>query len=283
MPEILILGSTGLLASSLAQHLKSKGIYFQTISSSQERAFDASEPGSFSTNFAKRVGKNSVVINAIGLTKQRMIPDNRDTRMRAITTNSLFPHEVAKVVEEQGARMIQVATDCVFSGRGGPYSESDSHDAGDIYGMTKSLGEPTGDSVLNIRASFVGKELEGRGYMLYDWVRHHRGRQVDGYTNHLWNGVTTGFLSALLAGLASQTDLIAGSYHLVPKDYVSKDELVALIAANEGKSLEVIPTEAQTAIDRRLSTNFAEVNEFLFDLGGYTEVPRISELISKVA
>src|SRR4029079_8355223 len=51
------------------------------------------------------------VVSCIGVVKQR--PDANDPIV-AITVNSLFPHQVAAMCAERGARMIHISTDCVF-------------------------------------------------------------------------------------------------------------------------------------------------------------------------
>src|SRR5437868_4207618 len=71
----------------------------------------------------------SRVINCIGLIKPYC-----DNVQSAIKVNALFPHKLP-------ANSIQIATDCVYSGSKGGYIETDPHDALDVYGKTKSLGE----------------------------------------------------------------------------------------------------------------------------------------------
>ena len=43
-------------------------------------------------------------------------------------------------------KVIQIATDCVFDGLKGNYTEDDKHNAIDVYGKTKSLGEVSADN-----------------------------------------------------------------------------------------------------------------------------------------
>ena len=46
-----------------------------------------------------------------------------------MVVNSLFPHRLGDHVGGHKMRAIQIATDCVYSGWKGFYSEDDSHDA----------------------------------------------------------------------------------------------------------------------------------------------------------
>ena len=81
-----------------------------------------------------------LVINAIGITKPLIHDDNAAEVERALLINSLLPHQIARQAQKGGARVIQIATDCVYSGSKGGYLESDPQDALDAYGKTKSLG-----------------------------------------------------------------------------------------------------------------------------------------------
>ena len=55
--------------------------------------------------------------------------------------------------------MVQLSTDCVFSGEKGNYIETDIADAKDVYGKSKSMGEIILDNVITIRKSTIGFEL----------------------------------------------------------------------------------------------------------------------------
>ena len=74
------------------------------------------------------------VINCVGVVKQ--LAAAKDP-IASITINSLFPHVVARLAP----RVIQISTDCVFSGSKGRYREEDVSDAKDLYGRSKYLGE----------------------------------------------------------------------------------------------------------------------------------------------
>src|SRR5947207_13605430 len=64
----------------------------------------------------------AVIVNCIGVIKQL---DDAHDMIRLVTLNALFPHRVAAAAASIGARMIQISTDCVFSGRRGDYAEPD--------------------------------------------------------------------------------------------------------------------------------------------------------------
>ncbi len=101
--------------------------------------FDANAPDA--EKALKVIDGHEWVINAIGITKPLIHDDNALEVERAVRINSLFPHLLARKAAAVGARIIQIATDCVYSGRKGNYTESDEFDALDVYGKTKTLGE----------------------------------------------------------------------------------------------------------------------------------------------
>ena len=64
--------------------------------------------------------------------------------------------------------IIQLSTDCVFSGKKGMYIEKDSPDADDIYGRSKIMGELNYKKALTLRKSTIGFELENN-HGLFEW------------------------------------------------------------------------------------------------------------------
>ena len=88
-------------------------------------------------------------------------------------------------------KIYQIATDCVYDGSNKLYSENSLHNPLDVYGKSKSLGEVDNKNFFNIRASIIGKEIKNHK-SLYDWFRNqNKNSKVNGFTNHLWNGITT--------------------------------------------------------------------------------------------
>ncbi len=140
-----------------------------------------------------------------------------------------------------------------FLGRRGRYKINDERDAEDIYGLSKALGEAAARSgrCWVMRTSIIGPEL-GKGWGLMGWFLRQSG-EVNGYTNHLWNGITTlewaGMAWELMNGqLSAEEPLIqAGTWPAM-----SKCEVLRLIGKVWGLSVKVRPTEAKDAVDRTL-------------------------------
>src|SRR5438309_1413968 len=60
---------------------------------------------------AVRETKPDVIVNCVGIVKQDAAAKDPLT---TISINSLFPHRLAQLTREAGARLIHLSTDCVF-------------------------------------------------------------------------------------------------------------------------------------------------------------------------
>lgn len=223
------------------------------------------------------------IVNAIGVIKPRINEADSVSRMNAININAVFPHELADAAEHFSIPVIQIATDCVYSGFVGAYSEDAPHDPTDIYGKTKSLGEVPSNQVLHLRASIIGPEV-GRQTSLWEWVRNQpRGASINGFTNHFWNGVTTYHFGLICNGIISSSSEINGIQHLIPTGKVTKAELVRDIAKKSGRDDIVInDVEAADAVDRTLSTNNESLNKRLWSLAGFETAPTVETMVNTV-
>jgi dTDP-4-dehydrorhamnose reductase len=187
------------------------------------------------------------VVNALGRIKQKTEDPNE-----LYLANSLFPlHLCTRLRPEQ--RLIHASSDCVFSGRRGHYSVADERDADDVYGLSKALGEAVAqsDRCWVIRTSMIGPEL-GKGWGLMGWFLCQSG-EVNGYTNHLWNGITTlewaEVACELMNGqLSAEGPLIQAATWPA----MSKCEVLRLIGKAWGRAVKVRPTEANDTVDRTL-------------------------------
>ncbi len=283
MSKVLILGGTGMLGHAVIEEFGGfSGDVSSTSRSGSGLPFDVlSDPVD---SLAKFVGRGDYIINCLGITKPHINDDNEQDVAKANLVNSLFPGELASLAEKTGSRVIQIATDCVFSGREGHYLETDIHDAEDVYGKTKSLGEVVSDNVMHIRVSTIGREL-GRNTLLLEWVlSHSQGATIPGYTDHFWNGVTTNHFAKVVRGIIENDGFRSGLSHLVPADELSKADLVRQIARAFGRSdLIVKDTDSGKPFDRTLSTTDPVFNKGLWAGAGYTDIPTIEQLIAEIA
>ena len=164
------------------------------------------------------------VLNCIGIIKQ--LDEAKDAKA-SIYVNALFPHLVSECAAEAGGRIVQISTDCVFSGKRGDYGEADPSDAEDLYGKTKFLGEATYDHAITLRTSIVGRDLFS-DVSLIDWFLSQAGMQVKGYTKAFFTGVSTQVLSEELWRLITQYPTLHGLYH-VASSKISKFDLLSIV------------------------------------------------------
>ncbi len=187
-------------------------------------------------------------INAIGVIKPYIRDENAAEVERAILVNARFPHVLAKAAAQRQCRVLQIATDCVYSGAKGAYSEKEGHDALDVYGKTKSLGEVHSPAVGHLRCSIIGPEPRGH-VSLMDWfLGQPRGGSVGGYTNHQWNGVTTLHFARLCHGVIRQGLDLPHVQHVVPGGaracgtggmLTVAEERLAELAQSHGKDVSI--------------------------------------------
>jgi dTDP-4-dehydrorhamnose reductase len=224
------------------------------------------------------------VVNSVGVIKPRIREEVPGDVENAVRINALLPHELAAAAAGAGARVIQIATDCVYSGVRGNYVETDPHDALDVYGKTKSLGEVQAPNVWHLRASIVGPEI-GKPQSLVEWFRGQEpGATVRGFTNHRWNGLTTLQFAKLCAAIVAGDAEPPRNQHVVPSGDVTKYELLQLFAEHFGRDdITIHATEAETVVDRRLQTVQPDANDRLWQAAGYDGPPTIAEMVAELS
>ena len=187
------------------------------------------------------------IINCIGIIK----PFMQTSPIDSIQINSIFPRKLANHCIKNNIKLIHITTDCVFSGKKGNYAENDPHDCLDAYGKSKSLGEP--DNCMVVRTSIIGEEIH-KNASLIAWVKSQAGKQVNGFSNHYWNGITTKQYAKVCDKII-QEDLFAPELFHVFSNSVSKFELLRLINNKFDLGLTINDFQAEEAIDRTLATN----------------------------
>jgi dTDP-4-dehydrorhamnose reductase len=226
----------------------------------------------------------SWAVNAIGVIKPRIHDDNASEVERATKVNSVFPHTLARAAEKTSCRVIQIGTDCVYSGLRGNYSESDWHDALDVYGKTKSLGEVFSQNVFHLRCSIIGPE-PANFLSLFEWfLRQPKGSSVNGFTNQKWNGITTLHFAKICLGIFANDIELPHVQHLIPSGLLTKYDLLRTLSDSyKRQDLNVRPAEAPSAVDRTLTTINSELNRKLWQSARYDHIPTIAEMVSELA
>jgi dTDP-4-dehydrorhamnose reductase len=217
------------------------------------------------------------VVNCLGAIPQR----NKDSENFKI--NWEVPSSLKHLAEKFNFKVIQIATDCAYDGDKGNYSEADSPNPKDEYGISKLLGEVISPNFMHLRCSIIGNDKESSS--LYSWLlSNQKDSVIRGYTNHLWNGVTTLAFAKIVSGIVSNNHFIPGLHHLVPSSSVTKFQLLQLISEAENRSdLSIVPFETKVNIDRTLTTTNQSLNQELWKYGGYQAVPSVVDLVNEFA
>lgn len=243
--------------------------------------FDVTQdPRSFLDTYLSNV---DYVINCIGLIPHKFSRDKNLDLARAIELNSIFPNVLADAASRANCRVIQIATDCVFRGDRGSYSEDSRPDPGDVYGITKAAGEVFDRSTMNLRCSVVGEE-KGTHFSLLSWfLSQPLNSSVFGYTNHLWNGISAIAFSKIVTGIVRNDKFNSGTFHVIPADTVTKFQLLELFAKFGNRTdIKIIPSKGEIEMNRKLSTIHEDFNLKLWEQAGYPSLPSIEQMMSEV-
>ena len=297
--RILVLGASGMLGSIVADYL-SLDVSLEIIATMRNeemvkkakslipnvdwRVFHAGDEEE-TLKQLNAIGKVDWIINAIGIIKPYIHDDNPAEIERALFINSLFPHTLARFSASTGAKVLQIATDCVYSGAKGKYVETDPHDAIDVYGKTKSLGEVFLPGTHLLRVSIIGPEPKAY-FSLLEWFLHQKpNAELNGFTNHKWNGITTLHFAKICGGIIKEKIELPRAQHIIPQDEIAKYDLLRVFK-NYFKRTDVVirPTEAGKVIDRTLATSNRDLNEQIWKAAGYLSMPpTIEDMVKELS
>jgi dTDP-4-dehydrorhamnose reductase len=223
----MVLGSSGMAGHVVAEHLEETGFEVWRVAGTRRTTpdttlLDATDQVALH-GLLDRAADVDVIVNCVGV----LIRDCAGNEARAAYLNAYLPHLLERRFAGTATRIVQLSTDCVFSGRTGPYVEESPYDGTLFYDRSKALGELFSDKDLTLRMSIIGPEL-GPGSGLFDWFMRQTG-VVDGYANVIWNGITTVELARGVVAAIEQN--LTGLYHLTPAETISKADLLSTIGS----------------------------------------------------
>lgn len=265
--KILVLGATGLLGNAVFRSMSkasdaqvegtirreaSRGLFAPEHSSRLTVVDDLENPQQLVRLF-EATGPD-VVVNCIAVGRPAPVDP-----MRSISVYSALPQRLSHLCRRSGIRFVQISSDGVFSGARGGYSEDDTPDANDVYGMSKLLGEIAGPHAITLRTSIIGHELQS-GSGLLEWFLSQQGR-CSAYTRAIFSGFPTIVLADLIRDVVIPRPDLYGIYHVATQP-ISKFDLLRLVAERYGKKIELIP-------DDRASPNRSLVAERFEQATGY--------------
>jgi len=205
--------------------------------------------------------KPDIVINCIGM----LIRDSLTLPDKTIYANSYLPHYLARLASEKSFKLIHISTDCVFSGKEGPYNEKSPKNASDLYGMSKSLGEIIDNTNLTIRTSIIGPELKDNGEGLFNWVLSQKDK-IYGFKSNIWSGVTTFELSKFIDHCINFD--LTGLVHLTNNTPISKYELLTIINREHNLNLTISDEKDYVSDKSFINTN----SKILFKVSNYDKM-----------
>jgi len=292
MKKVLLLGAGGMLGSAVYDVLKDKYKLVLSFRNLEEASLldkkyggtrnhqteefdlkfiyqdylDKKGPyGPYFNSFLEKIGEVDYVINAIGVT----IPFSLKDPALTFFINSAFPHILSGIFKN---RLIHITTDCVYNGKESyPYDENSLKTPVDIYGISKSLGEPT--NCLTLRTSIIGRELQGFTSLL-EWFLEQEGKTIKGFTQHFWNGITTKEFGKICDKIIENRKQYpeSGIFHIF-SDTVSKYEMLLKFKEKFSIDCKIIPDDS-TGINRTLTT--------VHPLCSQLQIPSFNEMLNKL-
>lgn len=250
MMKILVLGADGMLGHQLVASLRGRhdvagtvrqpaNMYASLADALPGKVFASVDTRDFPlVEDAFSTFAPDAVVNAVGIVKQRK--EAKDA-IDSILVNALLPHRLAELCVRHGVRLVHLSTDCVFSGRQGRYTDDALHDARDLYGRSKSMGEVEGPGVTTLRTSIIGLEL-ARKASLIEWFLAQAG-EIRGFTRAIYSGFTTLEMARIIEALLLRPEAVFGIYN-VSSDPIDKYTLLSALNERLGSPVTVRPDDS---------------------------------------
>lgn len=244
MKRVIVLGSKGMLGHMVYRLLSKQGL--------DVIAFDERWTPKNHAELSKTMATlhPDACINAIGV-REKVSGGLEQLRW----TNGSLPGLISSALPA-GSLFIHASSDAVFASDHQECPWDAPQDPDTEYGRTKQLGEQglTRDNDWIIRSSIIGPEISSQKSLL-SWYLH-QSQPVNGYTNQLWNGITT------LQWAQLSLDIIMGKFAggariLQPGTLppISKYNLLRLISRILNHLTEVHPVTSDFPVQRSLLPN----------------------------
>ncbi|MBL7554344.1 MAG: SDR family oxidoreductase [Bdellovibrionaceae bacterium] len=252
--KVTVIGANGMLGYAVSEYFKNTGHDVQALTRS---TFDIANDTFNKFEKLVTAHNSDVVINCAGVIKPMIAKTKIEDVLKV---NSVFPHNLGKFAVASKLKIFHITTDCVYSGLKGKYDETDMYDATDVYGMSKNAGEPT--NLMTLRTSIIGEE-KGEGRSLLAWAISQKGKEVNGFTNHSWNGVTTVKLAQAIDDIIKTNQYTPGLFHMHSPDSPTKLELLKMFNETYELNLKINATEAKDLCDRTMTTKHKFASTFI--------------------
>jgi dTDP-4-dehydrorhamnose reductase len=267
--KILILGASGMAGHTISIYFLEKGHEVYTFT---RKPFFLGKNINGDVNdrslLSDVIMKNNfdAIINCVGILNQFA----EENKHEAVYVNSFLPHFLTDLAKNSKTRIVQMSTDCVFSGLTGNYDESSFKDGETFYDRTKALGEIVNDKDITFRNSIIGPDINKEGIGLFNWFMK-QNTTIHGYSNVIWTGVST--LTLAKAIEKALLDNLTGLYNLVNNEKISKFRLLELFNKHMKNNSVIILPDDTLKLDKSLVNNR---KDFSFVIPTYEEM--VSEM-----
>lgn len=270
MMKFLVLGCNGMAGHMISLYLKEQGHDVLGFAHTKSSCVDSVTGDARDALCVKElIGFNQfdAIVNCIGLLNKTC----EERKADAVYLNSYLPHQLAQLTEGSNTQVIQMSTDCVFSGDRGGYCEYDLKDGLTFYDRSKALGELDEEKNVTIRSSIVGPDQNPNGIGLLNWFMQQDG-EINGFERVFWTGQTT--LQYAKSVEKAAEERIHGVYNLVPETSISKYDLLQLFNKYFRNNRIIIRPKDNPVSDKSLRRT-------RFDFDYY--VPDYEEMVAQLA
>ncbi|MCC6690459.1 MAG: sugar nucleotide-binding protein [Bacteroidia bacterium] len=264
---ILVLGSNGMLGQMVVSYFSGKGYSVIPVNT----RFEEHTKWEFINSILKY--PDAVVFNCVGRIKQKT-NDEKDL----LWSNTILPLTLARYLLPTQT-IVHPSTDCVFNGEAGrPYTINDTTNARDSYGWSKILAEQAlikRPNTLIVRVSIIGPDKNPNARGLMGWFFSNApGSKLNGYTNHLWNGITTLEWCKLAEKYINELHVRSEAVFVQPgtTEHYSKYDMLLLFQEIFATKFSISPFQTTDLVDRRLvptsickdlRTQLSDLHEFI--------------------
>jgi len=243
--NIIVLGHNGMLGNMACKYFKTKGfnvIIFNEMFCVEKRM-----------KFISFLHKypNAIIINCIALLSIKEYELNK-----MLEVNVMLPLLIATQKLENQI-LIHASTDCVFDGKKNDfYAVSEKTNAFETdYCWTKRMAEEALQGKKNtkiLRTSIIGFNIEGNNSLLSWFLSNKKKSEIHGFTNHLWNGITTLEWCKEAEKIGIENDNSFKIIQLGTEKYYSKYHLLCLFQKVFQTDFKIQQKEAPQSWDLRL-------------------------------
>lgn len=256
--RVAIIGSTGMLGSSIYKVLKDKCDLILTARSQQQ--FDQLEKvyGGISEHtkiifdavhhtipvehrvqdLSELIGEVDLVINCIGVLN-KFLPGQTPTPREYFMINTELPISLSKIY---GPKLIHPSTDCVFDGTAAPYTESSPPAPSyGLYGYAKLFADEVVKERSQVfRCCLIGEELREDAFQMFTWFKRQKS-VVGGYTNWIITPIMGIEFGNVCWRILSEGIEITPSLLHLATPAISKYDILCQYKELKGLDVELIP------------------------------------------